>query len=80
MTNVSDPEGVKAVKVPVWTDKNDQDDIIWYDGVKQTYGDYKVIVKTAEHKGETGNYNVQLYYLEQSGKIQGIEGKKVTVP
>ncbi|MCO7178148.1 GBS Bsp-like repeat-containing protein [Streptococcus gallolyticus subsp. gallolyticus] len=80
VTNVSDPEGVKAVKVPVWTDKNDQDDIIWYDGVKQTNGDYKVIVKTAEHKGETGNYNVHLYYLEQSGKMQGIEGKKVTVP
>ncbi len=80
VTNVSDPEGVKAVKVPVWTDKNDQDDIIWYDGVKQTNGDYKVIVKTAEHKGETGNYNVHLYYLEQSGKMQGIESKKVTVP
>ena len=80
VTNVSDPKGVKAVKVPVWTDKNDQDDIIWYDGVKQTNGDYKVIVKTAEHKGETGNYNVHLYYLEQSGKMQGIEGKKVTVP
>ena len=68
VTNVLDPEGVKAVKVPVWTDKNDQDDIIWYDGVKQTNGDYKVIVKTAEHKGETGNYNVHLYYLEQSGE------------
>lgn len=80
VTNVSDPKGVTAVKVPVWTDKNDQDDIIWYDGVKQTNGDYKVIVKTAEHKGETGNYNVHLYYLEQSGKMQGIEGKKVTVP
>ncbi|SER48894.1 signal peptide-containing protein, YSIRK family [Streptococcus gallolyticus] len=80
VTNVSNPEGVKAVKVPVWKDKNDQDDIIWYDGVKQTNGDYKVIVKTAEHKGETGNYNVHLYYLEQSGKMQGIEGKKVTVP
>lgn len=80
VTDVSDPNGVVTVKVPVWTDKNDQDDIIWYDGVKQTNGDYKVSVKTAEHKGETGNYNVHLYYLEQSGKMQGIEGKKVTVP
>lgn len=79
VTNVSDPEGVKAVKVPVWTDKNDQDDIIWYDGVKQTNGDYKVIVKTAEHKGETGNYNVHLYYLEQSGKMRGVLGTKTTV-
>jgi len=80
VTDVSDPNGVVTVKLPVWTDKNDQDDIIWYDGVKQSNGDYKVSVKTAEHKGETGNYNVHLYYLEQNGKLQGIGAEKVTVP
>ena len=80
VTDVSDPNGVVTVKLPVWTDKNDQDDIIWYDGVKQSNGDYKVSVKTAEHKGETGNYNVHLYYLEQNGKLQGIGVEKVTVP
>lgn len=80
VTDVSDPNGVVTVKLPVWTDKNDQDDIIWYDGVKQSNGDYKVSVKTAEHKGETGNYNVHLYYLEQNEKLQGIGAEKVTVP
>ena len=34
ISNVSDANGVSEVKVPIWTVKNDQDDIIWYDGVK----------------------------------------------
>ncbi|WP_032674012.1 GBS Bsp-like repeat-containing protein, partial [Streptococcus sobrinus] len=42
ITNVSDSKGISAVKVPVWTDKDDQDDILWYDATKQDNGDYKV--------------------------------------
>ncbi|SDO71651.1 signal peptide-containing protein, YSIRK family [Streptococcus equinus] len=80
VTNVSDSKGIAAVKVPIWTEKNDQDDIIWYDAIRQSNGDYKVFVNTSDHKGETGTYIVHLYYQETDGHMQGVEGKQVTVP
>ncbi|MGT2930541.1 GBS Bsp-like repeat-containing protein [Streptococcus dentasini] len=74
VSNVSDSKGLKAVKVPVWTDKNDQDDLIWYDGIKQGDGTYKVTVKRSDHKNETGLYQVHLYYVEDDGQMVGIAG------
>ena len=79
VSDVSDSNGIKAVKVPVWTVKNDQDDIIWYDAVKQSDGTYKVNVKLSEHKNERGDYNVHLYYQESDGKMRGVLGTKTTV-
>ncbi|EHI74428.1 surface antigen [Streptococcus criceti] len=76
VSTVTDSQGLKAVKVPVWTDRNDQDDIIWYDGVKQADGTYKVTVRVSDHKNETGLYNVHLYYLENDGKLVGITGQQ----
>lgn len=80
ITNVSDSKGISAVKVPVWTDKDDQDDILWYDATKQDNGDYKVSVKTSDHKGQTGVYNVHLYYVENDNKLVGVAGTQTTVP
>ena len=80
VTNVSDSNGITTVKVPIWTTNGDQDDTIWYDGVKQSNGDYKVTVAISDHKNERGEYNVHLYYQEPSGKMQGVGAQKVTVP
>ncbi len=79
VSNVSDSKGIAAVKVPVWTEKNAQDDIIWYDGVKQSDGTYKVVVKLGDHKNERGDYNIHLYYVEQDGSIKGVGTTKITI-
>ena len=60
--------------------KNDQDDIIWYDGVKQSDGTYKVNVKLSDHRNERGVYNIHLYYVESNGQLQGVAGTQVTLP
>lgn len=80
ISNVSDANGVSEVKVPIWTVKNDQDDIIWYDGVKQSDGTYKVNVKLSDHRNERGIYNIHLYYVESNGQLQGVTGTQVTLP
>ncbi|MCO4597115.1 cell wall associated protein [Streptococcus infantarius subsp. infantarius] len=80
VTNISDPKEITSVKVPVWTVKDDQDDIIWYDATRQGNGDYKVRVNIVDHKGETGTYNVHLYYQESDGHLQGVAAKQVTLP
>lgn len=80
ISNVSDANGVSEVKVPIWTVKNDQDDIIWYDGVKQSDSTYKVNVKLSDHRNERGIYNIHLYYVESNGQLQGVAGTQVTLP
>ncbi|HEM3684000.1 TPA: SH3 domain-containing protein, partial [Streptococcus suis] len=72
VSNVSDSKGIKAIKVPVWADQNGQNDIIWYDAVKQSNGNYKVAVSLSDHKNEQGLYHVHLYYVENDGKMVGV--------
>ena len=79
ITNASDSNGISRVKVPIWTDKGGQDDIIWYDATKQSDGNYKVSVNVDKHKGEYGEYNIHLYYIESNGKVRGVSGTKTTV-
>ncbi|KAA9297015.1 YSIRK-type signal peptide-containing protein [Streptococcus anginosus] len=79
ITNVSDSNGISRVKVPIWTDKGGQDDIIWYDATKQSDGNYKVSVNVDKHKGERGTYNIHLYYIESNGKVRGVSGTKTSV-
>ena len=79
VSNVSDTQGVKAVKVPVWSSQGGQDDIIWYDATKQNSGDYKVAVKMSDHKNNTGEYNAHLYYVQNDGSLKGIAATRTTV-
>ena len=80
VTNVSGGgKEVKEVRVPIWSDKNGQDDLTWYHADKQSDGSYKVHVDTASHKGDTGTYSVHLYYM-LNGKRTYITETKATVP
>ena len=80
VTNVSGgSKEVKEVRVPIWSDKNGQDDLTWYHADKQSDGSYKVHVDTASHKGDAGTYSVHLYYM-LNGKRTYITETKATVP
>ena len=64
VTNVSGGgKTVQEVRVPIWSDKDGQDDLTWYHADKQSDGSYKVHVDTASHKGDAGTYSVHLYYM-----------------
>ncbi|MBS6972885.1 MAG: GBS Bsp-like repeat-containing protein, partial [Streptococcus salivarius] len=56
ISNLIAPRGFKEVLVPTWSEKNGQDDIIWYKAAKQANGDYKVTVRSSNHKGDSGLY------------------------
>ena len=80
VTNVSGGgKEVKEVRVPIWSDKNGQDDLTWYHADKQSDGSYQVHVDTASHKGDVGTYSVHLYYM-LDGKRTYITETKATVP
>ncbi|MGT2929700.1 GBS Bsp-like repeat-containing protein [Streptococcus dentasini] len=55
------PQYITAVKVPVWTNKNDQDDLIWYDAAKNADGSYTATVQLKNHNYETGSYTAHIY-------------------
>ena len=80
VTNVSGGgKAVQEVRVPIWSDKNGQDDLTWYHADKQSDGSYKVHVDTASHKGDAGTYSVHLYYM-LDGKRTYITETTATVP
>ena len=64
--NIVAPAGVKEVQVPVWS-LRDQSDIVWYRAEKQSDGTYKVGVDIANHKNNTGTYNIHIYILGNDG-------------
>ena len=70
---------VQEVRVPIWSDKNGQDDLTWYHADKQSDGSYKVHVDKASHKGDAGTYSVHLYYI-LDGKRTYITETTATVP
>ena len=80
ISNVSDQNGVLGVSVPIWSEKNGQDDIIWYNATRLNNGNYKVNVSLTDHKNERGLYNVHLYYVETNGKLVGVGSTTYTVP
>ena len=80
VTNVSGGgKTVQEVRVPIWSDKNGQDDLTWYHADKQSDGSYKVHVDKASHKGDAGSYSVHLYYM-LDGKRTYITETTATVP
>ena len=79
ISNLVAPQGFKEVLVPTWSEKNGQDDIIWYKAAKQANGDYKVTVRSSNHKGDSGLYNSHVYLVDNDGKYIGLGGKQVTL-
>ena len=79
ISNLVAPRGFKEILVPTWSEKNGQDDIIWYKATKQANGDYKVTVRSSNHKGDSGLYNSHVYLVDNDGKYIGLGGKQVTL-
>lgn len=63
---------------PTWTSKNGQDDLTWYTGQKGTFNydgetyNYAMRINIANHKNETGFYNMHVYDNARSRFYVGI--------
>ena len=66
---LSDAEmpGSTGVKFAVWSKNGGQDDLIWYDGIKASAGNYSAAVSIAKHATE-GIYYVDAYAVYANGK------------
>ncbi|HFI0794621.1 TPA: SH3 domain-containing protein [Streptococcus suis] len=74
LTGVASPKDIQTVHVPIWSDNNGQDDIIWYAAQRQSDGSYKVNVQASKHKNDRGLYHIHVYYTDSSGKLDFVTG------
>ena len=79
ISDVYSPKGVRTVQVPIWSEKDGQDDIRWYEATRQANGTYTVNVQATNHKNSTGLYNIHLYYILNDGSRVGVGGTTTTV-
>ena len=70
---LTDSNGIKDVKYAIWTEKNGQDDIVWYPGYCTDHDDYYwARVNFADHKGEKGTYTIHLYAYDNQDNLTNI--------
>lgn len=55
------PSYMQAVKVPIWSTRDGQDDIIWYTANKQVNGSYVTTFTLSNHKSNIGDYAIHVY-------------------
>ncbi|KXT74734.1 N-acetylmuramoyl-L-alanine amidase [Streptococcus sp. DD10] len=79
ISDVYNSKGIGAVVVPTWSDTDGQDDIKWYEAIRQADGTYKQTVKASDHKNSTGLYHAHLYYRQADGTLVGVGGTTTTV-
>ncbi|MGL4697021.1 GBS Bsp-like repeat-containing protein [Enterococcus larvae] len=56
----------KQILLPVWSDKNGQDDIKWYVGKRNSDGTYSAPITISNHK-DAGKYNLHVYAQLSNG-------------
>ena len=71
ITNLTNPSGISGVVIPVWSEQNGQDDLVWHNATKQDDGSYKVTISASQHKWNSGKYVVHGYIVDASGKNIG---------
>ncbi|MGV8906562.1 MAG: GBS Bsp-like repeat-containing protein [Acetobacterium sp.] len=79
ITGITTPNGIKQVQVPVWSEINGQDDLVWYIASLQNDGSYSVTIETKNHNDDPGIYNIHCYGIDNNDKLNMIGNTTVNV-
>lgn len=69
---LSSPAGISEVRIPVWSEKNGQDDIVWYDA-KKSGSVWYADVDIKQHGYDAGTYNAHIYAYDNRG-VESLSG------
>lgn len=73
-----DLSGVDHVYFPTWTEKDGQDDLIWYKGTAE--GNVaSCYIPYSDHNNELGNYDVHVYVYDNAG-LYSMTSTSITKP
>lgn len=67
LSGVKSCEMIRKLQVPVWSEENGQDDIVWYDTKKLDDGVYCVDIDIKNHKYSYGRYKIDVYCTDITG-------------
>lgn len=70
------PVTMRQVLIPVWSEKNGQDDIVWYPAKQIAQDRYAAQVAIANHKGDTGLYHAHVYGRGADNKLVGLAASR----
>lgn len=76
---INAPGGIKSISVPIWSDTDGQDDLVWYLAEKQSDGSYSVTIDIKDHKYDGGTYRIHVYGTETSGIMTLLGNTSVNV-
>ena len=68
ITNAGIVKNVKRIRFAVWSEKNGQDDLVWYEGSKGTSGEWTATANIAKNHKTAGKYQVHVYAVTTDGK------------
>lgn len=66
LANINALGVVRNVEFPTWSDKDGQDDIIWYQGIQTSPGTWKADIDIRDHRS-TGTYQTHVYVTLSNG-------------
>lgn len=77
VSQVSHRDGIKSVRIAVWSDQNGQDDLVWYIANKQSNSEYRLDIQVVNH----GNLS-DTYYELDNGRMIFVDAQEryITVP
>ena len=72
------PDTIQSIVVPIWSQKDGQDDIIWYPA-QRNGNQWTVTVDITDHKMDTGIYYAHVYSVDNHGALSLIANTYVDV-
>jgi len=72
ITGLVVPGGAREVSIPVWSEKNGQDDIHWYSAAKTASDTWSAIIDLKNHRSR-GVYFVHAYAVDRNGHFHIIQ-------
>lgn len=72
---VTNAQDASRVQIPTWSELNGQDDLVWYDAVRNTDGSWSFVVNTANHGGR-----VMISHAYADGQFAGAVTYTASVP
>ena len=65
------PDRFQSVSVPIWSEQNGQDDLIWYP-VRRGENGFDLQVPLTNHLDQAGLYHIHVYGIHSNGNIEGL--------
>lgn len=73
------PSDIISVQVPIWTQTNGQDDLVWYAAARNEQGEWFLTIDLKNHGYASDAYNIHVYGYKADGQLKLLCGTQLPV-